>query len=271
MKRMSKLIFLLAGFVLITTSACKSEFERIRTSGDPELLYKKAFAYYDDEEWQKAQTLLELVISAYRGRQESEEIYYRYAYTYYHLEQYLLASYYFKNFSQTYSTSSYRQEADFMDAYSNYQLSPSFRLDQTYTEKAIDGFQLFVNTYPDSERVKECNRLIDELRSKLEHKAFEEGNLYFDLRRYQSAIHTFENLLKDFPETANAEEIRYMILRANYLLAENSVIDKQAERYRETLTLTREFLSRYTDSEYQKEVENIKDNSEKKLNQIDNV
>jgi outer membrane protein assembly factor BamD len=269
---MSKLIFLLAGIVLIMTSSCKSEFERIRTSGEPELLYKKAFAYYDEGEYQKAQTLLELVISAYRGRQESEEIYFRYAYTYYHLGQYLLASYYFKNFSQTYSTSAYREEADFMDAYSNYQLSPSFRLDQTYTEKAIDGFQLFVNTYPDSERVQECNRLIDELRSKLERKAFEEANLYFNLRHYQSAIHIYENLLKDFPETSNAEEVRYLILRSNYLLAENSVIDKQKERFRETLTLAFEFLERYgEDSEYRKEVIDIKDNSEKKLNQIDNV
>lgn len=269
---MSKLIFLLAGFVFIMTSACRSEFERIRTSGEPELLYKKAFVYYDEGEYQKAQTLLELVVSAYRGRQESEEIYFRYAYTYYHLEQYLLASYYFKNFSQTYSTSKHRQEADFMDAYSNYQLSPTFRLDQTYTQKAIDGFQLFINTYPDSDRVQECNRLIDELRAKLERKAFEEGNLYFDLRRYQSAIHTYENLLKDFPETTNAEEVRYKILRANYLLAENSVLDKQPERYRETMTLANEFMDRYgEDSEFLKEVSNIKENSQKKLNQIDNV
>ena len=65
----------------------------------------------------------------------------------------------FKNFSNTFPNSEYREESDFMTAYSNYQLSPTFRLDQTYTIKAIEGFQLFANTYPDSKRVEECNRL----------------------------------------------------------------------------------------------------------------
>ena len=257
--------------LLLLTTACKSEFEKVRTSGDPETVYKKAFEYYDKGDYQKAQTLLELVISSYRGQKEAEEIYYRYAYTYYHLGQYLLAAYYFNNFAQTYSTSSYREEADFMTAYSNYKLSPTFRLDQTYTQKAIDGFQLFINTYPNSTRVEECNKLIDELRAKLERKAFEEAKLYFDLRQYQASIHSFDNLLKDFPDTGNAAEIRYMIIRANYLLAENSILDKQVERYRSTLALANEYLERYADSDYFKEVKTIQTSTEKKLNQIDNV
>ncbi len=271
MKRMSRFIGIAVAVLVLATTGCKSEFEKIRTSGDPEAIYQKAFDYYDKGDYQKAQTLLELVISNYRGQKEAEEIYYRYAYTYYHLQQYLLAAYYFNNFAQTYSTSSYREEADFMTAYSNYKLSPTFRLDQTYTEKAIDGFQLFINTYPNSSRVEECNRLIDELRAKLERKAYEGAKLYFDLRQYQAAIHSFDNLLKDFPDTDNAEEIRYMIIRANYLLAENSILEKQVERYRMTRELSQEFLMRYGEGEYAREVTSILSNTEKKLNQIDNV
>ncbi len=271
MKGKSKFIFLLAGVVLLMTTSCKSEFEKIRSSGNSEQMYEKAMAYYEKGEYQKAQTLLELVISSYRGKAEAEQIYFRYAYTYYHLGQYILASYYFKNFSQTYGASALREEADFMDAFSNYKLSPTFRLDQTYTDKAIDAFQIFVNTYPASDRVQECNQLIDELRAKLERKAFEEGKLYFDLRQYQASMHVFENLLKDFPETSNAEEVRYMIIRAIYELADNSILDKQVERYKETLKLGREFLERFKDSKFAREVNNIVNNTEKKLNQINNV
>ena len=146
---------LLVAFVgmSLLLSACKSEFEKIRSSGDVSRIYTKALEYYEQQEYQRAQSLFELIISSYRGKKESEEIYYKYAYTYYHLGQYILASYYFKNFSNTYGASSLREEADFMSAYSNYQLSPTFRLDQTYTNQAIDGFQLFVNTYPNSSRV----------------------------------------------------------------------------------------------------------------------
>lgn len=256
---------------LLMTTGCTSKFERVRSSGDVDLIYKKAFEYYENEDYQKAQTLFELVISSYRGRKEAEEIYFKYAYTYYHLETYILASYYFRNFSQTYSTSKYREEADFMAGYSNYLLSPSFRLDQTYSLKAIDDFQLFVNTYPNSNRVAQCNQLIDEMRKKLEVKAFDEGKLYHDLTYYQSAVQSFENLLKDFPDTKDAEEIRYYIVRSTYLLAQNSIVDKQRERFEETIEKANTFLKRYETGKYAKEVLNYQEDSKKKIKQLDNV
>lgn len=267
----NRLLVLLGVWSLLVFGACKSEFERIRASNDPEILYKKANEYFDNSEYQKAQTLYELIISSFRGRPEAEEISFKYAYTYYHLEQYILASYYFKNFSQTYANSGKREESDFMNAYSNYQLSPTFRLDQTYTQTAIDELQLFVNTYPRSNRVEECNALIDEMRAKLEKKAFEEGILYFDLRSYQSATHVFENLLKDYPETKSAEEVRFKIIESAYLLAENSVVERQEERYREALARTETFLTRYPSSSFKREVLAIQNNSQKKLNQFKNV
>ena len=165
-------------FVLLLGSGCKSEFEKIRASGDSELIHKKAFDLYEQEEYLRAQTLFELIIPAYRGRPELEKIYFTYAYTYYYLNKFILANYYFKTFAATFPTSALKEEAEFMVAYSSYQLSPSYRLDQTYSGKAIEEFENFVNNYPQSERVKECNRLIDELRLKLEHKTFTEGQLY---------------------------------------------------------------------------------------------
>lgn len=256
---------------ILVFSACKSEFEKIRTSGDPALVLQKANAYYEEEEYQKAQTLYELVMASYRGKAEAEDIYFNYAYTYYYLRQYLLAAYYFKNFATTYGGSSKRQDAEFMAAYSNYQMSPSFRLDQTYTLKAIEEFQAFINAYPNNPRVEECNNLIDEMRAKLERKAYEEGALYFDIRQYQSAVQSFENLLKDFPETDRADQVRYMIIKSSFLMAENSFVDKQKERYQETASLAEEFLERYEESEHQKEVSTILKNSQRKLNQLDNV
>jgi len=268
---MKKTLFIaLVGLSLIGTS-CKSEFEKVRSSGDVNRIYKKAQEYYENEEYQKAQTLYEIVISSFRGRKEAEEIYYKYAYTYYHLEQYILASYYFNNFSNTYATSDLRQEADFMSAYSNYKLSPTYRLDQTYTRKAIDEFQLFVNTYPNSDKVQQCNNLIDAMRAKLELKAFKAAELYFNLRDYQAAIRSFENVLKDFPDTRNVEEIRYMIIRSAFLLAENSFVKKQFPRYSDTVERAEEFLGRYRDSRYADDVRKMLEKSRKALNNLEDV
>ena len=269
MKKRFVFIYFLVAFALFVSS-CKSEFEKIRASGDTDLIYKKAFEFYEQQEYLRAQTLFELIIPAYRGKPELEKVYYTYADTYYKLNKFILANYYFKNFASTFPTSDLREEAEFMAAYSNYQMSPGYRLDQTYTEKSIDEFQTFVNTYPNSERVKECNRLIDEMRLKQEKKVFEEGKLYFDLKQYQAATVTFENLLKDFPETNNAEQVRFLIAKGSFLLAENSIYEKQEERFKQTVHYCQDYLEKFKDSSNFKEIKSCYDNSIKKLKSLTN-
>lgn len=256
--------------IVVMASACKSEFEKIRSSGDTELIFKKADQYNVNKEYMRAQTLYELIIPVYRGRPELEKVYYDYAYTFYNLSQYLMAAYYFNTFTTTFPTSQMKEEASFMAAYSNYKMSPTFRLDQTYTNKAIEDFQTFVNSFPNSNRVNECNRLIDEMRLKLERKAFEEGILYYNQRRYQAATVTFENLLKDFPETNSAEQVRFLIAKATHDLAENSIYSKQEERYLKAVEYARDYLNKFSGTKNFQEIELIYNNSVKKLKSLTN-
>lgn len=252
----------------ILLGGCKNEFEKIRASGDTDMIVKNALKYYEDGNYLRAQTLMELVINSVRGTSKSEEIYFKYAYTHYHLKNFILAAYYFKNFRSTFPNSSFREESDFMMAYSNYELSPSFRLDQSYTAQAIDGFQLFANTYPDSPKVAECNKLIDGMRRKLEEKAFDQAVLYYDLKQYQSATHSFENLLKEFPESPDVERVRYLMAKASYLLAENSVYTKKPERYEEAIAYADNFENRYQSSRYLREIRTIRKDSDKKIKDL---
>ncbi len=262
---------LFASILLITlifTTSCKSEFEKARLSNDPELMYQKADEYFEKEEYERAQTLYELAISAFRGQKEAEDLFYKYAQSHFFLEQYILAAHYFQNFANTFINSDKREEAEFLAAYSNYKQSPNFRLDQTYTKEAIDGFQTFVNTYPQSEKVAQCNELIDELRAKLEIKMFEEARLYYNLQDYQSANQSFNNLLRDFPETKNAEEVRMMIVKSAYNLAENSVYEKRKKRYEETIELAQKFTNRYPKSSYAREMRELEKLSKSAIKEL---
>lgn len=254
--------------LLCSTSACKSEFEKLRASGDAALMYQKANEYFENEEYQKALTLYEIVLASYRGKTEAEKIYYYYCQCQYKLKKYLLSSYYFNDFAKKFVNSEYKEDAEFMSAYSYFKMSPNHRLDQTNTQKAIDAFQVFVNTYPNSERVSECNRLIDEMRKKQEEKAFAEGELYFNLKQYQAANKSFENLLINFPETTDSERVRFMIVKSSFLFANNSVVTKQAERIRETIALCDTFKSKYPKSTYNKELDNIYKTCNKKLKEL---
>lgn len=267
--RINRLVLLL--FMAISMLSCKNEFERIRAGGNPDMIYEYGFKLYEKGEYLKAQTLFEQILSSYRGREQAEKLYFSYAYTHYHLRSYLSAAFYFKNFAQTFSTSSLREEAEFMSAFSNYKLSPGYKLDQTYTLKAIEDFQNFINLYPNSPKVAQSNAYIDELRVKLEQKAYSEGQLYFDLRQYQSATQSFENLLRDYPETKNAEMVRFQILNSAYLLAENSIYEKQKDRYQEVLVKYEVFKSKYPRSKMLKEATAIRNKSNEKLKEFSNV
>lgn len=269
MKNWLLLSFFIA-FSGLSLSSCKSEFEKIRASGDADKIYKEAYKYYEEGEYLKAQTLFELIIGGLRGKVEAEKVYFYYAYTHYYLKKYVSSAYYFKNFSTTFPNSEFREEADYMVGFSNYELSPNFRLDQSYSAKAIDAFQLFVNTYPQSERVEKCNLLIDELRRKLERKAYDEGQLYFDLRQYQAATASFENLLRDYPETTNAENIRFMMAKACFLLAKNSIYEKRSERYEQALKYADIFIEKYPGSGFSGEIRSIKSTAVSQINKLNN-
>ena len=264
---------LLFPFLLLCVllSACRSEYETIRTSGNPEAILAKADEYYEAEEYQKAQSLYELSIAPFRGTADAEKIAYRYAYTYYYTKQFVLASYYFKNFATTYGGSTLKEEADFMSAYSNYRLSPIYRLDQSYSAKAIEGFEEFANRYPESERVSESNRLIDEMRAKMETKDFESAKLYMDIRRFESAQRSFENVLKDYPETKRGEEIRYLMAKAQYQYAVLSFATRQFERFQKAEELIENFLGRYPDSDYADELQGYLKKSQSELKRLENV
>ncbi len=265
---MKKALGILSVFALILLSGCASEFERIRKSADTELKIAKSIEYYEKGEWMRSQTLINQLLALLRGRAELEDLYFKYAYTHYHMNQYILASFYFRDFYNKFPNSQHAPDALFMSAYSKYKLAPSFRLDQTYTQEAIDGLQFYVNMYPFSERVEECNRLIDEMRMKLEQKAFAQGELYYRIREYQAASHSFENMLRDFPDTDRAEEIRFLTIRAHFEYARNSIEARKEERFNETLARCDDFLELHPDSRFVNEVSNIRFQSLNELNRF---
>jgi outer membrane protein assembly factor BamD len=134
------------------------------------------------------------------------------------------------------------------------------------TQNAIDALQLFINVYPRSNRLDEANRLIIEMRDKLVYKSYLSGKLYYDLKNYKAAVVALTSSLKDFPDTKYREELMYMLLKAKYLLATNSVEEKKRERLSSALDEYYTFVDEYPDSKYRKEVEKYHTATAKLLN-----
>lgn len=238
----------MAGALVFGTSC--SKYQQLLKSNDNEKKYQKALLYYEDEEYNRALQLFDQIIPVYRGTEKAEKIQYRYAYAYYNQEDYILASYYFKKFTKNFPNSEHAKECAYMAAYCKYLDSPKYSLDQTNTFEAIDELQLFINRYPNSERVDKCNELIDELRSKLEKKYFNIAKLYLQMSDYKAAIFAFDNVIEDYPDTEYREEILYLKVKANFQYAEKSIEQKKEERYINTIEAYETLEQAYPESEY---------------------
>ena len=266
-----RLYTIFAVLLLIFALSSCSKFQKVLKSTDLSEKYKAAEAYYNKGDFFHALQLFEELVVYYRGTANAEKIFYYYAYCYYATSDYITAAYYFKSFASTYPNSKYAREAQYMSAYCTYLDSPDYSLDQSNTLSAIKELQLFVNMYPKSDSVIICNKLIDDLRTKLEIKEFETSKLYFKLEDYKASIVSLGNTLKDYPNTKYKEEILFLIMKANYLYASNSIDSKKQERFQAAVDAYIVLITDYPQSKYIKDAEFVNKNSIKEINKIKNI
>ncbi|MBB6461565.1 outer membrane protein assembly factor BamD [Flammeovirga kamogawensis] len=251
--------------ILGTLSFSCSKFSRISKSRDINEKYDAALNYYDNKQFYKASVLFEDIMGAFVGAAEYEKIQFYYAYSQYEQQQYLIASHHFKSFFETYNRSPFAEEALFMNGYSLYKDTPDYNLDQSGTDAAIEELQNFINRYPTSQYAEQCDDLINELRARLELKAFEVSKQYSHLRYYKAAAIAYENFMKDYPDSDYKPEAMYKKMEAEYELAKMSVFNKQEERYNDALKTYKKFGERYSDSGAYEDAKKLKVSVDKDL------
>ncbi len=234
-----------------------SNYQKLLKSDDFDAKYKKAIEYYQDKDFYRASTLFQQVQNVFRGNEKAEKVDYYYAYCTYYQSDILMAAYYFDRFQRTYPLSKHNEECEFMAAYCLFEYSPSPSLDQTYTNKAIDHFQLFLTHYPTTTKKDSVNHLIQILVDKLQTKEFNDSKLYFKLGNYNSAVVALKNVLIDYPDTKKREEILFLILKSNFLYAENSVEKKRRKRYQATIESYFTLIDQFPKTKYLKEAQHI--------------
>jgi outer membrane protein assembly factor BamD len=246
-------------FLLLLTFISCSNYNKVLKSNDYTLKKQTAIELYNKKDYQRAYPLFEELVAVTRGTANAEDMYFYYCYCNYYLDDLISAGYHFQQFAKTYPSSPKAEEASYMNAYCYYFGSPDFTLDQTNSIKAIQEMQLFINQYPNSTRIQECNDLIDKLRDKLEKKAFESAMLYYQMMDYKAASMSLKNMLADYPNSQFKEEAMFTVVKANYLLAENSVENKKMERYKSTLDDYNAFINKFATGKYADQAKEVYD------------
>lgn len=256
--KIQKVTFIQLFTVLIISllySSCA--YNKIKKGEDSAEKYRLGVELYGQEKYGKAIPLLEDIIPVYKGTTKGEEVFYKYAYCNYQLRDYILAGYYFRKFAETYPIGQFTEDARYMSAYCYYLDAPKPSLDQETTMNALQEFRFFISKYPNSEKIPECNSLVNDLRDRLETKSFNNAHLYYDLEYYKSAVIALKNSKLDYPDTDYKEEIYYTIMSAYFLYAKNSIEEKQKERYTDAINAQKDFVQRFPDSKYIKDAEKI--------------
>ena len=254
-KKCLSILLLLAA--VLTISSC-SKYQRLLKGSDYDGKYNAAVKYYEKKDYYRCLQLLEELIVIFRGTGKGEDVYYYYAKSNYATRDYVAAAYHFENFIKTFPSSPRAEECAFLVAYCYYLDSPQSSLDQENTFLAIEQFQLFINHYPQSEKVAESNKIMDELLHKIETKAFNNAKTFYYIEEYKAAVASLNNVIRDYPGTTHKEECLYLILKSYYLYAQKSVEEKKLERYKSALEAYQALKESFPNSAYFKQVESTR-------------
>ncbi|MXS72528.1 outer membrane protein assembly factor BamD [Chryseobacterium binzhouense] len=255
--------YFLGIFAVAVLAACKSQQEKALRSADKNFILKTANENFAKKKWKNALALYDRLPNLVAGTDDAPNVVFNSAYANYYDKNYRLAGNQFKNFAVSFPQDNRKEEAAYMSALCYYNGSMDYNLDQSSTELAINELQDFINNYPSSERSKNINTMIDELSYKLEFKAYENARQYFKMGDYKSTSVAFENVLEDFPSTKLRPKIYDYMMRARYLLAQNSVYDLKEERIESALAFTRQVEKDLPGTEYSKTAADLREKLEK--------
>ncbi|MCU0456775.1 MAG: outer membrane protein assembly factor BamD [Bacteroidales bacterium] len=250
--------------VLVLAVSC-GEYEKLLKSTDFELKKDKAREYYEAGKYIKSTELIEQILPRYRASESGEQLTWMVAQSYYGMKQWELAGSYFSSYAEQFSYGEHMEEATFMTALCDYNISPRASLDQTNTRKAIDEFKIFMARYPYSTRIEECKRLMTELQERLVEKSYLSARLYYDMEQYKAAVTALSNSLKEFADTKYREEMMFLKLKSQFLFAENSYDIRKKERYQAALDDYYSFMEEFPKSSFAKDVKKIYDDTIKYL------
>ena len=260
------LLFSIAVFALMS---CRSQ-ELIRPGDTLEVAFSKAKAQFDEENWSEAARAFETVVSIGRGTDLGQQAQYLLAESYFNDRRYLLAASEYDRYASFYPRSERREDVDFKAALCYYELSPRYRLDQSYTRQALERFRLFNSRYPNSDRVVDSAQYITQLRNKLARKQYEAAEFYKRTNRFSAAIVYYDLVLDNYPESQWAEQALVDKIEAYILYADNSIPASQLGRYESAISSYETYLQLFPSGENRSRAEDLYDRARGEIEDIEN-
>lgn len=193
--------------------------------------YNKAVKYYDRGSYLSAAQLFEQLYPLSIGTKYGDSILFMFADCYFQNKDFQLAAFHFKDYSRRYPGTERTELAALNCVKALYYVSPPYDVDQSDTKYAIEEIKQYINQYPNSKYIEECNQILDELRNKLALKQFEVIKLYYNTGNYKATQISVRNFMKEYSYSKYAQEALFLLVKSNFEFATKSVDSKKKERF----------------------------------------
>lgn len=236
----------LAIFVIVFTFAgCSSSVDTSQFT--PEEYFNYVMKLYNDEDYELAVNEFQNIIIQYPASSVSDDAQFYLGMTYYKRAQFLLAAYEFSKLINNIPASPFVPESQYMLAESYYQLSPPYQLEQSYTKKAIEEFQAFIDFFPSNAKVEEAETKIKELNNKLAEKEYNSALIYQKMEYEYAAMKYYSFVTDTYHDTKYAPLALYNKIKIELKKGLNN----------DALSDISIFLSRYPNDTNAKELQEI--------------
>jgi outer membrane protein assembly factor BamD len=247
--------------LLLLIAGC-SPYQRALKSEDSAVKIAMIDTLMKKGKYGKTILLFDQIIPKYRGTDSAATMAIKYAKSLYEDENYPTSANQYERFVTSHPTHPDRELATFMAAKSHYRMSTIYSKDQRDTQIALVKLQDYINLFPSGEYSNEANTLVNELRTKLDKKAFEISRNYHHRERYIPAIESFDNFIIDHPGSEYQDDAHFYLLDSQYqyaILSLEIIVEERlelAKKYYDT------FAKRFPTSEYMEEAQEIMKNIE---------
>jgi outer membrane protein assembly factor BamD len=217
-----------ATFVLaLTLIGCPKELPQ---DASPDQLYAIGSEAHSGRNWQKAIEAFQRFLFQDPGHTKADSAQYLIADSYYNQKQFLTAAAEFMRLAQNRPAGPLADASRYRACESYSKLSPRPELDQEYTEEAIDQCLSVSLLYPGSPYADQANQVVTELTDKLARKVYLNAEYYFKRRAYDSSLVYLEYLLEAYRGAAIEPQGLLMAYEAYYRLGYTQEAQQMRDR-----------------------------------------
>ncbi|MGB6123245.1 MAG: outer membrane protein assembly factor BamD [Bacteroidota bacterium] len=210
--------------------------------------FESAKNLFDDGAYLEAINEFSVITLQYQGSPFAADAQFYLGESRFQREEYLLAAFEYNVLRRNYPASARVADGLYKLGLSYYELSPSPKLDQRYTRKAIDEFQTFVEYYPLHELAIDAEEKIAELNARLARKAYDTARLYVRMGYLRAALIAFEVVIEKYHDTEYSPQA--------YLGKAEVLVERG--RYEEARSVVETFVKRYPDDDLRSWIDQLK-------------